>query len=312
MKINGYEVEDAELSLFISEAKTLTVDRYVSQLNYPYDNMFWSQSDGETTAEEYFGKQLKRLSAENKTILILSSQSGLIDSPDYLTFLKMMREENRIRKEKKAAGEVIYGVLEFTEETYHSYLMTELREELKKRMADKELAITEDDIKQYYNKNLTRYMQANQDKYIIISAKGVSEEKMRDKLKTLEGFRGKADEFRKLCQNIRKENPEFFLVSESTLPGDSQSQDSRTGTRLYENTTQTEEGTSGNIWEDASGAHVVYCVEKVPGQAIPMTEVKQHIKEILSEERLNELISLKGNEAVIETDSNWLEQVPYR
>ena len=91
-----------------------------------------------------------------KVLQQLAEEYGAAEAFSYEDMLSQMEEENRLRAEKAEAGEVIYGLLEYTPLQYYNVLMESYERSIKDQWI---AAATDGELEAYYEAHLEDYWQ---------------------------------------------------------------------------------------------------------------------------------------------------------
>lgn len=91
-----------------------------------------------------------------KVLQQMAEEYGTAETFSYEDMLLQMEEENQLRAEKAEAGEVIYGLLEYTPLQYYNVLMSSYERAIKDQWI---AAATDDELEAYYEENVENYWQ---------------------------------------------------------------------------------------------------------------------------------------------------------
>lgn len=91
-----------------------------------------------------------------KVLQQLAEEYGAAEAFSYEDMLLQMEEENQIRAEQAEAGEVIYGLLEYTPLQYYNVLMDSYERSIKDQWI---ATVTDSELEDYYTVNLEDYRQ---------------------------------------------------------------------------------------------------------------------------------------------------------
>lgn len=95
--------------------------RVVSQEEYEFYRYFVERNQGQAISEEELDKKVKSYINEANAVFYLGNKFGLYE-PYSFDLLKMrMEQENRNRKMQLEQGEVVYGLEQFTLESFYQY-----------------------------------------------------------------------------------------------------------------------------------------------------------------------------------------------
>lgn len=114
----------------------------------------WNAKAGDKTALQRLETRALDEIRRDKTTLVLAKEQGLVDSVDHADFLAGLAQENESRAKAVAAGQTVYGVVEFSPEEYYTHRLTELTTALKKRLsadADDPLQVTDAEVRHAFD-----------------------------------------------------------------------------------------------------------------------------------------------------------------
>ncbi|HEY0827608.1 MAG TPA: hypothetical protein VGE40_05905 [Bacilli bacterium] len=111
---------------------------------------FWQQTFGEEVPLEVLKeKALKHLTGI-KVQQMLAKEMGVLDDLSYEAFLEQLNKENKVRKERLARKEVIFGPQQYDEKTYFNYVFSNMVIDLKKALAEDRFVYSDHDLVMYY------------------------------------------------------------------------------------------------------------------------------------------------------------------
>ena len=127
---------------------------------------FWTtRFQGEIPIEVLKQKTLDKLK-RIKTEQIVMKKNGIANDISYSGFLDKLKAENERRKKAVEKKQAIYGPQQYDAIGYYDILHGNRIEELKNKLADKELSSTEEEIKNAYDENKeTSYKKIDSIKY---------------------------------------------------------------------------------------------------------------------------------------------------
>ena len=104
--------------------------REISEEEYEFYEYFVRRDVARETDEEEIETRVKEYAAQVNAAFYLGSQLGLCEPYSFEELKLHMERENTSRQEKLAAGEVIYGLKEFSLQTYFQYTLDCLQVDL--------------------------------------------------------------------------------------------------------------------------------------------------------------------------------------
>lgn len=158
--VNGEGIEIREFMLIASQKKAEVFKYFTDKYDAEYSETFWDSSfDGENPAEIITQMVMDEL-VPIKLQQQMAVKYGILDSCNYSDFLKRLEKENAERKKKKENNEIVYGVTEYSEETYYNDELAKTIISLKETWKQ-ELKIDEKQLKEHYEKVKNMYYRQN-------------------------------------------------------------------------------------------------------------------------------------------------------
>ncbi len=251
-EFDGYPISDREMDFYRELVRSDVLNYYqanyeVNALEHPDDAY-----DGMTPGQKWEEMALARLQ-EDKCLMILGYEQGLIGFADFTSFEDAWNSENKARAAAVQNGEIVYGMTSFTEEEYLAHFLANLRIALEKQLSASEgdsLYVTEEEIRTAYEADQTLWdadatTLCVTDYYVMQS----------DDLTALEEVR------ESIMSGMDAEPSDAVNVREWTFTGDSYSADYH---RCYEIRSAADEMAEGELREvmDEIGYHLIYLASK--------------------------------------------------
>ncbi|WP_162259684.1 peptidylprolyl isomerase [Paenibacillus sp. Soil766] len=149
-KVNGSVITSQEFESELEEQRATVIDYFYRLNGAEYGKNFWKTDvngdNPEDTAKMWALKEIIRFKIE----LELAQQHGLIQGTSYDDLLQEMDKENKRRIAAVNARETIYGPVQLDESTFMNYYLSKLRTQLKEKLSEVELRVTEAELKQHY------------------------------------------------------------------------------------------------------------------------------------------------------------------
>jgi len=134
-RIDGANVTVQEFKAALERHRSAVFSRYSAEHQ---GEDFWTSDLSDGKPVDVLFRQALDECADYHVKLRLAVEAGIIKDAGYQGFLEALREENKKRKEKAAAGEVIYGPEQYTEATYFPYYFLELVRLLKEKHGEEQ------------------------------------------------------------------------------------------------------------------------------------------------------------------------------
>ncbi|OAS22042.1 hypothetical protein [Paenibacillus oryzisoli] len=148
--VNGSVITMQEFKRELEKQRTPVIDYFYRSKGVAYGRNFWKMEyqgeNPEETAKKRALDEITRLKIE----LELAERQGLIQGTSYEDLLHKMDRENKRRLAAVQAREPIYGPVQLDESTFMNDYISKLRMQLKERLSENELNVTEEDLKRHY------------------------------------------------------------------------------------------------------------------------------------------------------------------
>ncbi len=307
LSINGKTVDQEEyLQVMNNEIYTVT-QLFTTKYGTTVDSEFWETDfNGEIpyrVLADHTIEKLKNLQA----VYGLAKEKGYIDSADYQALLTRFEKENHSRKEKIEKGEPVYGLSEFTLDLYMEYEMDAIQKEYCSDLNNEGMQLSEEDINAYYEEKKDILFQKDDDielSYIKIDPvlEGLDELQMETLQREMENLYKQVDGDSPMSSLITENQLLFpYYHNQKILSAEMGSQ-SKTIGDVLELAAGLKKGECTQVIEQNGTLYLIQCTDRVEYDYLPLTEVKDNIEKNLREQRYNELIAEKAQNAVLEGD----------
>ncbi|MFK7693089.1 hypothetical protein [Paenibacillus sp. HJGM_3] len=149
-EVNGSPISVTEFKRELARQRAAVIDYYYRTYGAEYGGDFWRRDYNgeipEDTAKERALKEIVRIKLE----LELAKQHGLIQGTSYDDLIREMDKENKRRLAAAKAHEPIYGPVQLDERAFMDYYISKLRNELKEKLSEDELSVSDEELKRQY------------------------------------------------------------------------------------------------------------------------------------------------------------------
>lgn len=122
-RINDLVIDQEEYEYAVRHMRHKTVRYFMDSYQVDVNELSWEKEvHGEIPTEKLMNLAIEYL-MEQKNVYLFAAQNGYIQSAGGNDIRNRMEEENKRRKQKKENGEIVYGLLEFSYESYLTYEM---------------------------------------------------------------------------------------------------------------------------------------------------------------------------------------------
>jgi parvulin-like peptidyl-prolyl isomerase len=294
--------EPIATKFFIAELNTKRAETYAYfKTKYGVDDSanFWTTSYGREKPLEY----AKKIALHECVKIIVqqawAKREKIVDDIRYEKFINDLMAENKRRKEAVAENKVIYGPVEYSEDSYFNYVFSNLVIKLKTDLGEKELAPSDSELREAYEANKNHYKQ-NNIKISIISIPwmGGKKQDANAKIAMIENQLKKGAQFEKLAMEY---NPTGKL-NVRVFDTNSRYSDSRYNGEIKRAAEELQPGQISQPIETGNSECLIQCMEnKVTGYR-GFDEVKDSLKTLYVEKKYDELVEKMTREANLEID----------
>jgi len=159
--VGKYAITKEELEFYKNEEKSNVQNYFTKTYNISLSDADWNKAlNGEVPNDKLLEYALENC-IDTKVLFALAYELGLSEYVDYDDFQTALSAENASREEAVAAGEIVYGVINFSAREYLGHLRTKLENEIKTALSSEKedaLYISEDEIKQYFEENQEEWL----------------------------------------------------------------------------------------------------------------------------------------------------------
>lgn len=149
-KVNGDPITVAEFKRALGLQRAAVIDYFKQTYGAELHEDFWhTEMGGETPADKARALALEE-AVKIKMILRLAESQEIVQGSSYDEVLAAMKKENERRSVAVQAGQPIYGPVRFDESTFVEFYLSTILIELKEKLTDHELAVSDAQLRQHY------------------------------------------------------------------------------------------------------------------------------------------------------------------
>lgn len=150
--VNGEPVIAAEFNRQLGLLRASVIDEFKRAYGAEFGKDFWStEYKGETPADALKRQALDQAVAM-KLQLQLAQAYGIVQGASYHDLLAELERENSRRSRAAAAGQPIYGPVQFDESAFVDFYLSKVLIQLKERLAEELLVLTGDELRSHYER----------------------------------------------------------------------------------------------------------------------------------------------------------------
>lgn len=311
--VNGEPVSKDEFLNVMSGLRANVFSYFVQKYGVADSSKFWTTSvQGEIPIEVLKQKALDKLKTI-KTEQIVMKNYGIASDISYSGFLDNLKAENERRKKAVEKKQVIYGPQQFDASGYYDILHGNRMEELKNKLAGKELASNEEEIKNAYDENKeTMYKKIDSIKYekIVLSYLDEKGHSSSDKKKMAASMAAKIKEdtnkglkFEDIVRDYKKQDKSDVEYKQLEFNESTYKTDSRTYPQLTTTLNELKNGQISDIIEENASFIIVKVLEKSMPSYNTLDEVREQVKKELTDKKVDEFINKLVHESKLTVDN---------
>jgi hypothetical protein len=290
--VNNYPISAAELAIGMARRRA-EVLQYFSQRKARTDSRnFWTTDAGGEVPADVLKKKALDDCVSNKIEQIFALQMKVVDDIRFSTLQKQRSQENPIRRKMAADGGVVYGPVEYDEDSYFRYIHSNMVIELKKRLSE-QTAIPDSMLRARYQKDSLLYTRKPVCKvlFVRISA-GIADSA------AAESVRRQMQDARD-CRNINppRNSVRAPAISCDTIVLDDQLLDARARVgrmiagKIQDQALSLPEGSVGRPFAADENTGIVKCLHKDAAQLIPFEQARNRVLDMIISERYDEHVA---------------------
>lgn len=153
LRIDDYQITEKEYISAMNQ-EIYDVTRYFYEKEgVSVDKDFWEKEiNGEFPYKKLADETLEQLTYEY-AVYSHAQEMGYIENIGYEAFLKRLKNENQVRADRIANGQVVYGLSEFNEDTYKEYEFDLFQKAYCDDLNNPGMRITDEERREYYEEN---------------------------------------------------------------------------------------------------------------------------------------------------------------
>lgn len=306
LTINGSKIDKEEFLDAASQKKYETVSYFSGKTGGNVDAGFWEREiEGEFPYQILADAAVEQLKYTH-AVYGLAKEKGYIEDDSYQGLLERWETENNLRKEKIAKGEAVYGLSEYTLEMYREYEMDTFQKQYCENLENEGMDITDAEREQYYKEHESSY-QKEDDRildYIMIpyTSEEMSGEQTEELKQRLTAIYKKMDAEHSLAELAGADQEISAYLEHADVTADELRVYSRTISDVLEYAWELKAGESTAVIDEYGCLYLIECTDRIENEPSSLEEVKDNINKTLREERYDEIISKRAEEARIEGD----------
>jgi hypothetical protein len=307
--VNGVPVSEQEFKLFLQDNTANTYNYFKQRYNVDNHPGFWTGTFGGEVPIEYARKQALDQLVRIKIEQSLAKKNGIMKDIRYSAFLRSLTEENKQRKEKLINNQVIYGPEQYNELDYFRYVHSNMLVQLKQKLAQGELRVSNPEIDGYYNANHALFKKNNEVTVQIVigtagkessAGKAANQSAVQASLAKL---KDQADHGVDLMDAVKAENATGRInltIVEKTFGDLSSRTDSMEYPESAKKAQLLHQGETSDIFQENGYSAFLRCVGSTDMGYQSLADAEGYIKTLLSDKKYSDLLDKLIESAKVE------------
>lgn len=319
--VNGEQIHVDEYYRVLEKSRAKVYSYFYQKYKAQDSEDFWIKNySGEIPVQMLREKTLeecKRIKVQQ----MLAKEKGVVESTDYPKFLRDWERENKRRQEAVRQGKVIYGPEVYSKSAYFEKVFSDMIISLKKELEKKELAASEEDLKNFFNtlylNKLKKQDEVSVQKASISLVDGntvmsagrkqlakLKMEEIRDQWKTMSS--------EELKNYYSKEAAFKIEFGEQVFNQSTADQDSEMFEALRAEAYRLSAAQISEIVESGFKLTVMKCTARKDNGYITYEEIKDKMFSLYVDCKYEEMVDSRVKEAVVKINSMFIEKISPR
>lgn len=305
--INGVPVTVPEFNKSVQMNKSRIMNYFHEKYSAEQTTSFWTTSFAGEIPLEILKKTVLNESVNIKVRQMDAKEHGVLKDISYLGFLHQLEQENERRTKAVASHQVIYGPVQYNEEAYFEYIMTNATTAVKQKL-DEKLKPGEQTLKSFYDVHKKElYLHQGDVKVLSISASYLDSKQQIDL--------GKKEQVRKRMEEAAAKLAAGTTFAETAKAYSDQGTEQELAFQLgitRQNSrspvagaaAQMKPGDTSGIIDENGRLYLLKCIAKTePGAAYQtFAEIKEQVHKDYIDNKYEEIIQNKLSEADIQVN----------
>jgi len=236
-----------------------------------------------------------------------ASQNNLLDHPTFDALMDELPLENARRAEALKANQVVHGPIQFTEDTYFAHRFSNLQIRLKEVLGKRELAPSQLDIKQAYDREMASPQRPDAITVLRIFVPSSPPRKTAEA--TLQNIQKDLKAGAPFEEVARRYNPEGFSM-EFSIGASRSRKSSPLDPALVREARRLKAGQTSEVFEAGDGFNVLKCASRTSPPRKSLEEIQPGLQLKLIDQRYKALLEQRIRKAAVRKNQRALNAVP--
>lgn len=153
LAIDGSKISEDEFLQAIDTVKYDVTSYFISQYNADIEGDFWTRDyEGDVPCRKLAEAAVEEL-RYRYAVYAVAEEKGYLERMSYADKQKYLEQLNEERKAAKEAGEVIYGLVEYSMEQYLDYELNQVEEAYCNDSSNADMEVADEEAGKYYESN---------------------------------------------------------------------------------------------------------------------------------------------------------------
>lgn len=161
MRVNKQPVTREEFMFFMDKERSGVSSYFYQKYGVSAGKEFWTNTYGGERPLDVLKEKAKEACIYDKTLQTLALQHGITKDISFSGFLRQLKKVNRTREESAKRGEILYGVVQFTQVQYYMNFMSGLKSQLQDKLENVEIKVEDSEVRALYDERYDVYNNNN-------------------------------------------------------------------------------------------------------------------------------------------------------
>ncbi len=292
--VNGEPITVGFFKLKLDQNRAEVIGYFASKYQADVDSAFWTKDFHGEVPVKILKKTTLAECSKIKLQELLAKEKGIAQDISYESFIGELTRENQRRLDALAKHEVIYGPQQYDLSTYFNYRFSNMLIRLKDKLAEKELASSDQELKAYFDAHKAQYANSTQATvHRIFIPSGPDAKTKIDQIYRALANSHSPEAFDQLAKQWNTDGS----VLENTFRRKTYQYYFRSFPELVSQVKKLEEGKVSGIFEGDGGFNIIKCVKK--GNPAEFEQIKPGINQKLLDQKYFKLVDNLAKNAKI-------------
>lgn len=309
LEIEGVDISKDEYIRAMNSKKYDITQYFIKEYGAKITKNFWE--------EEFNGEYPYKMLADSTidelvrihSIYEIAKENGYVYSAKYEDFINRLENENRTRAENIKNGKPIYGLSKYSEDLFLEYETDQLQKNYCNDLSNERMEITNNEGKEYYDKNKDRLFIKNDDfelAYVKVyyGYLELDDEEVKNIKKHMIEISKKIDDNNSLTSLVENDEVLKEYFTNETILSEELSAKAKIIEDIIEISMELYSGDVTQVLDQNGCLYLIQCINRIDYDYIPYEEVVDNVKKALREEHYDDIVAKRAEGLKVIKDDN--------